>query len=107
MNSIVIVVSIDSQGFQLGKLCTIEMCGSIEIFPEIRIEPSQNMRSPIGDGNRLSRKGTEAGMCFVRWARWGRGGGPPWEGSAPQCHTDVTTVGNVLPHRRSHCYHPG
>ena len=101
--------SIDFQGFQLRKLCTIEMFGSIEIFHGIRIESSQNMRSPIGDGNRLSRKGTEVGMCFVGWARWGRGG-PPWEGSAPPLsgrHTDVTTVGNVLPHHRRSHYHPG
>ena len=64
---------LDSQGFQLRTLSTIDvfLCGSIEIFPEIRIESSQNLRSPIGDGNRLSRKGTEEGMCFVGWARLG------------------------------------
>ena len=69
------LIWLDSQGFQLRTLSTIDvfLCGSIEIFPEIRIESSQNLRSPIGDGNRLSRKGTEEGMCFVGWARWGRG----------------------------------
>ena len=63
---------LNSQGFQLRTLLAIDvfLCGSIEIFPEIRIESSQNLRSPIGAGNRLSRKGTEEGMCFVGWARW-------------------------------------
>ena len=104
------LIWLDSQGFQLRTLSTIDvfLCAVLLKYflkselSRLRIcgRQSWTVIDSAGKGQRKE--------CALLVGQGG--GGPPWQGSAPPIrsgrHPDVTTVGNVFPHHRSRCRHP-